>query len=227
MLSNTSSKIKDQIHRFFYHCLPKPPALGTWTTLSKIVVMAKRNQHFLGPENLQNKMQINVHFHCYYVNIRSWAHWDKQLVVPILQSGAIKPLEKERLQQNAVINWAPIKLQTNKSTLENMMEIRHWSLFHVLNRRRLQYSYRSAPIWCFHLLNVSSEVEASMNDKVICFMCVMIKCISIALCQVLLLLMHQLWLWEVHTKKTYTGCFKCLKISYLKTQLKKDLGVAN
>ena len=42
---------------------------------------------------------------------------DKQLVVLIFQSGAIKPLQKKRMQQDNVIKRTLVKLQTMENNI--------------------------------------------------------------------------------------------------------------
>lgn len=62
-------------------------------------------------------MQMSIHF-C-YANTRCWVYWDKQLVVPILQSSAIKPLQKERVQRGD----APLNPKMVLNHEENVTEI--------------------------------------------------------------------------------------------------------
>ncbi len=61
-------------------------------------------------ENRQRKMWINARFHplllCeYYESV----HGDKQWVALILQLGAIKPLQKKRVQRDVLIKRAAVK----------------------------------------------------------------------------------------------------------------------
>lgn len=51
------------------------------------------------------------------------SHQDKQFVVLIFQSGAIKPPQKKRAKRNDVSTRAPVKPQMMKNHAENMMEI--------------------------------------------------------------------------------------------------------
>lgn len=57
--------------------------------------------------------------HYTYVNIRSWEHQDKQLVMPNLQLGGVKLLQKKKAQRDDVIKKAPVKRETTESD-ENM-----------------------------------------------------------------------------------------------------------
>ncbi len=50
----------------------------------------------------------------------------------ILQSGAIKPLQKKKMQGDDVIKRAPVKPQMVENHVEDIMEIWHLCLFHVL-----------------------------------------------------------------------------------------------
>ncbi len=75
-------------------------------------------------------MHVSIDWH--YVNIRSWAQWDKQLVAPILLSGAIKPLQMKRAQQDDVIKTVPDKPLMVENIVENVMEIWHLCLFQLL-----------------------------------------------------------------------------------------------
>ncbi len=89
-------------------------------------------------ENLHKyKLMCNsIHYCC--VNIRSWAHRDKQLVVLILQLGASKPLQEKRALWDDVIKSAPVKPQIAENHVENLREIWHLCFFHVLMSGMLQ-----------------------------------------------------------------------------------------
>ncbi len=70
-----------------------------------------------------------------YSNIRCLAHWDKHLMVLILQSGDIKPLQKKRTSQ----------ISYQQKQCGNVIEI-CVCLFHVLICGTLHSSYRSTPL---------------------------------------------------------------------------------
>lgn len=59
-------------------------------------------------------------------------HQDKQVVALILPFGAIKPLQKKRVQQNDVIKRAPVKAQTTGTKGEKRDGNNVFYLFHVL-----------------------------------------------------------------------------------------------
>lgn len=73
-----------------------------------------------------------------------------QLVALILQSGSIKPVRQDKRGRRDEI----IESQTCTTSLENMMEIQHFCLFHVLVRGTLKSSHRFTRIrfFCLQLL---------------------------------------------------------------------------
>ncbi len=81
-------------------------------------------------------------------------------MAPILQSDDIKPLQKKRAPRDDVIKREPGKSQMVENNVENIMDMWHFCLFHVLMWRRLQSPHWSTQTWCFHLLTffISSVV---------------------------------------------------------------------
>lgn len=96
------------------------------------------------------------------MNIRSWLPQDKQLVALILQSDAIKSLQKKRVQQDGILKREAIKPQTVANLLENMME-RQYLFIPCINLRKVSVStvlHTELLFFFFYLFSLSSEAEA-------------------------------------------------------------------
>lgn len=97
-----------------------------------------------GVARLQKNPSVWVSIHYCNVHIRSLVYQDKLLVMLILQSGAIKSLQKKRAQRDDVIKRTPVKLQTHENNVETWWKYCISVMSHVLIWGRLQ-------ITCFHL----------------------------------------------------------------------------